>query len=229
MSLRTESLSVLVTLFKDQGIRSQIQERKQLRGETFTAFVSEIERLNHMLSEPLSKRRMFEVIWDNMRQYYRSKLAIVEVEDLKHLTRLNRSIDAADPSLHPQSSSNQVRRSINNIEAEGSDCEEEASINEVKGRYQRDFRPQNNRTDYHQRNPNVQQHPRITAANLVQLQDPSNSTVLSHQQTHFTGASFQQNPTNLTQQPQVVQTVGQQPVAQHRVVICWNCQGVGHG
>lgn len=219
---------------KDQGIRSQIQERKQQKGETFTAFVSEIERLNHMLSEPLSKRRMFEVIWDNMRQYYRSKLAIVEVKDLRHLTRLNRSIDAADPSLHPQSSGYQVRRSINNIEAEDSDYEEETSINEVRGRYQRDTRFQNNRNDVYQRSSTSQQQPSNIVVNPPQLQQPTNSTVFSNQQGHFSGVSNQQGhgvsnqqiSTNI--QPQIIQNPGQQP-PQHRVVTCWNCQGVGHG
>lgn len=175
------------------------------------------------------------MIWDNMRQYYRSKLAIVEVKDLRHLTRLNRSIDAADPSLHPQSSGNQVRRSINNIEAEESDYEEETSINEVRGRYQRDTRFQNNRNDVYQRNSTGQQQPSNIVVNPPQLQQPTNSTVFSNQQGHFSGVSNQQGhgvsnqqiSTNI--QPQIIQNPGQQLPPQHRVVICWNCQGVGHG
>ncbi|XP_062701495.1 uncharacterized protein LOC134285198 [Aedes albopictus] len=45
---------------QDQGIRQRIQERKQQRGESFIAFVTEIEKLNRMLSKPLSRTRKFE-------------------------------------------------------------------------------------------------------------------------------------------------------------------------
>lgn len=123
----------------DQGIRSRIQERKQLRGEPFIAFVSEIEKLDRLLSHPLSKRRKFEVIWDNMRQHYRSKISLVEVRDLKHLIRLNHRIDAADPQLQQQSGEMPVRRSVNQIDADGSDYESDqsASINAIGNQGQR--------------------------------------------------------------------------------------------
>lgn len=87
---------------QDQGIRQKIHERKQHRGESFSAFLSEIERLNKMLSRPLSRRRKFEVVWDNMRPHYRSKISIVRVRDLDHLIQLNHRIDAADSSFQPQ-------------------------------------------------------------------------------------------------------------------------------
>ncbi|XP_053691542.1 uncharacterized protein LOC128740057 [Sabethes cyaneus] len=119
----------------DQGIRSKIQDRRQQRGEPFIAFVSEIEKLNRMLSQPLSRRRKFEVIWDNMRQHYRSKISIVEVKDLQQLIKLNHRIDAADPQLQ-QISEGPIRRPVNQIDAEYSDSEmeQEASINAVQGR-----------------------------------------------------------------------------------------------
>lgn len=127
---------------KDQGIRTKIHERKQLRGEPFIAFVTEIEKLNKMLSRPLSTRRKFEVIWDNMRQHYRSKISIVEVKDLQHLTRLNYRIDAADPQLQYQQTELPARRSINQIEAEGSDydSDQSAPINAIRGRFGRENR-----------------------------------------------------------------------------------------
>lgn len=103
---------------KDQGIRSKIQERKQQRGESFIAFVSEIEKLNRMLSQPLSERRKFEVIWDNMRQHYRSKISIVKIRDLNHLIDLNYRIDAADHHLQQQTNETPFRRPVNQIEAE---------------------------------------------------------------------------------------------------------------
>ncbi|XP_062556949.1 uncharacterized protein LOC134221780 [Armigeres subalbatus] len=121
---------------KDQGIRSRIHERKQQRGESFIAFVTEIEKLNKMLSRPLSTRRKFEIVWDNMRQHYRSKISIVEVKDLQQLTRLNYRIDAADPQLQYQANDNHVRRPINQIDAEESDYDSDhsAPINAIRGR-----------------------------------------------------------------------------------------------
>ena len=124
---------------RDQGIRTQIQERKQQRGEQFLAFVTEIEKLNRMLSRPLSRRRKFEVIWDNMRQHYRSKISIVKVEDLEHLIQLNHRIDAADPQLHQQSLEGGYRRPVNQLEAEGSGYETEnsAEVNAIQDRTNR--------------------------------------------------------------------------------------------
>lgn len=129
----------------DQGIRSKIHERKQLRGEPFIAFVSEIEKLDRMLSRPLSKRRKFEVVWDNMRQHYRSKISLVEVKDLQQLIRLNHRIDAADPQLQQQPGEFPNRRPVHQIEAEYSDCESDRSapINAIGGRYMRAPRQEN--------------------------------------------------------------------------------------
>lgn len=135
---------------KDQGIRSKIQERKQQRGESFIAFVSEIEKLNLMLSQPLSRRRKFEVIWDNMRQHYRSKISIVRVKDLNHLIDLNYRIDAADHHLHQQTTEALLRRPINQIDAEDEASDEEAEqstgVNMIR-RDQTRNRPQMNRSN----------------------------------------------------------------------------------
>ncbi|XP_062699094.1 uncharacterized protein LOC134284305 [Aedes albopictus] len=136
---------------KDQGIRTKIHERKQQRGESFIAFVTEIEKLNKMLSRPLSARRKFEIVWDNMRQHYRSKISIVEVNDLQHLTRLNYRIDAADPQLQYQTGEMPGRRPINQIEAEDTDYDSDrsATVNEIRRRFNRDGRqrPNDNREE----------------------------------------------------------------------------------
>lgn len=120
---------------QDQGIRLKIQERKQQRGETFSAFVSEIERLNKMLSKPLSNRRKFEVVWDNMRHHYRSRIATIKVRNLDHLTRLNHSIDAVDPNLQ-FSSEMRSHRNVHHIDCElsddGSDEHEEVDAIETR-------------------------------------------------------------------------------------------------
>lgn len=124
---------------QDQGIRQKIQERKQLRGESFIAFVTAIEKLNRLLSKPLSRNRKFEVIWDNMRQHYRSKISIIEVKDLQHLLKLNYRIDAADLHLQ-QAWEPQPRRSINNLDVDdsGEESEEQTDINVVRMRSYRE-------------------------------------------------------------------------------------------
>lgn len=125
---------------QDQGIRQKIHDRKQLRGESFIAFVTEIEKLNRMLSKPLSNIRKFEVIWDNMRQHYRSKISIVDVQDLQQLVKLNHRIDAADPNLHQMG---EPRRSVNAVEAEESDydSDESATINSMRPRQTKPNKP----------------------------------------------------------------------------------------
>lgn len=141
---------------QDQGIRQKIQERKQQRGESFIAFVTEIEKLNRMLSKPLSKNRKFEVIWDNMRLHYRSKISIVEVKDLQHLMKLNYRIDAADPNLQ-QTWETQPRRSINNVEIEEEsdvEYEEMADINVIKTQQSREPR----KREMNLSNPQVRSH-----------------------------------------------------------------------
>lgn len=151
----------------DQGIRSKIHERKQLRGETFIAFVSEIEKLNRLLSRPLSKRRKFEVVWDNMHQHYRTKISLVEVQDLQHLIQLNHRIDAANPQLQ-QTGEMPIRRPVHQIEAEYSDYESDqsATINAIDSRNNRNFRQKTQRVTPRDQQPTT---PRQTAQEAHQL------------------------------------------------------------
>lgn len=85
---------------RDRGIRSQLRELRQKRGETFVAFVTEVEKLNQCLKRPHSSRSIFEIVWENMRPHYRSKLATTRVHNLEHLLELNHRIDANDPGLY---------------------------------------------------------------------------------------------------------------------------------
>lgn len=93
-----------------------------------------------MLSKPLSRTRKFELIWDNMRQHYRSKISIVDVRDLQQLVKLNHRIDAADPTLHQIG---EPRRAVNNVEMEQSDynSDESATVNAMRPRLNRDNIP----------------------------------------------------------------------------------------
>ena len=107
---------------QDQGNRQRIYDRKQQKGETFIAFVTEIERLNKLLTKPLSSHRKFEIVWENMRPHYRSKLACFSINNLDQLIQVNYRIDANDPSLHPVG----PKYTVHNIEEhECSDSDEE--------------------------------------------------------------------------------------------------------
>lgn len=201
---------------KDQGIRSKIRNRYQQKGEPFIAFVTEIEKLNRMLTRPLSQRRKFEVIWDNMRQHYRSKISIVEVKDLKHLTSLNYRIDAADPSLQYQTerpADATVRKTINHLEVDNSeddsDCEG-TSVNAIKGR------PSNFRTSN-------------TSANNSQRVSSTDHPKSSQQQSN--SALQQQNNTTQSQgnTPTTSPNIRTAEALRTTQLLCWNCQEQGHG
>lgn len=114
---------------RDRGIRSQLRELRQKRGETFVAFVTEVEKLNLCLKHPHSSRTIFEIVWENMRPHYRSKLATTRVHNLEHLLDLNHRIDANDPSLYR--SGHNVRNEMHNLEAQSNSDDEFSSPEEV--------------------------------------------------------------------------------------------------
>lgn len=164
---------------QDQGIRSKIQNREQQRGEKFIEFATDIEKMNKMLSKPLSLHRKFEIIWENMRFHYRSKLAHVRVRDLSHLTDLCHKIDAVDLTLHRPGEPQQHRRGVNNVEVQESDVDSDESVdvNAIRAQQNRDNRfssgsnqrnqryPQRVTTERRQPNANSQPHPQNTQQN----------------------------------------------------------------
>lgn len=160
---------------QDQGIRQAIHERKQHRNESFAAFVTDIERLNKMLSRPLSSRRKFEVIWDNMRPFYHSKLSTIQVQGLEHLTTLNRGIDAVDSHLH-QPPAESKQRQIHHVAVEEEEAEnEEPEFIDAIQPFSRPsgIRPQGNRNRPNFRPFNPPNEPR---------QEPVNQAPTSRQQ-----------------------------------------------
>ena len=80
----------------------------------------EIERLNKLLTRPLDQERLFEVIWDNMRPHYRSKLACRTVRDLRKLEYYAYRIDAHDPAYRPirDGPANRPAHAVHQIQAE---------------------------------------------------------------------------------------------------------------
>lgn len=113
---------------RDRGIRAQIRELKQKKGETFIAYVTEVEKLNQCLHRPFSSRTLFELIWENMRPHYRSRLSVLDIDDLEDLIRLNHKIDANDPNFYKPIHGN--RGEIHHIDVNDSysDCSDDDNI-----------------------------------------------------------------------------------------------------
>lgn len=106
---------------RDRGIKTQIRELKQRKGETFIAYVTEVEKLNQCLQKPFSSSTLFELVWDNMRPHYRSKLSIMEIDDLEHLIKINHKIDACDPNFYRCPTTQ--RNDVHHIEPEDSESD----------------------------------------------------------------------------------------------------------
>ncbi|XP_062704583.1 uncharacterized protein LOC134286900 [Aedes albopictus] len=137
---------------KDQGNRQKIYERKQSRNETFLSFKMEIERLNKLLSTPLDPQRIFEVIWDNMRPHYRSKLACKTVDSLRKLEYYAYRIDANDPVFRNAREGPSRANAVHNIEVDQKEDEsyssesESENVNAIGGKFDRDRRYRDQRT-----------------------------------------------------------------------------------
>lgn len=117
---------------RDRGIRSQIRELKQKKGETFIAFVTEVEKLNQCLQRPFSSRTLFELIWENMRPHYRSRLSVLDIENLEDLIEVNHKIDANDPGFYrPQEGRKEVHH-LDLGESDSDNSTEESTLHSLK-------------------------------------------------------------------------------------------------
>lgn len=81
---------------RDRGIKAQIRELMQRKGETFTAYVTEVETLNQ---RSFSSKTLFELIRENMRSLHCSTLSVLDIKDLYDLIEINHKIDANDPGF----------------------------------------------------------------------------------------------------------------------------------
>lgn len=147
---------------RDQGNRQKIYERKQQRSETFLTFKMEVERLNKLLSNPLDPGRLFEIIWDNMRPHYRSRLACRTVRELGMLEYYAYRIDANDPTLKQQREGPiRPTNAVHNIEvtAEGSysSCSESEEVNEIRKKFDRNTRIKEGERPHPEQRPRVSQ------------------------------------------------------------------------
>lgn len=132
-----------------------------------------------MLSKPLSKRRQFEIIWDNMRSYYYTKLSTTTVVDLDHLKSLNRGIDAADSHLQQILAKQQQHVHHVDYEEEEVGAEEMEFVDAIQPHSgPSGFRAQGNRN----RNFRTFNPPREPSQSFNTPQEPSNQQPAARQQ-----------------------------------------------
>lgn len=156
---------------RDRGIRAQIRELKQRKGETFIAYVTEVEKLNQCLQRPFSSRTLFELIWENMRPHYRSKLSVLDIDDLEDLIEVNHKIDANDPGFYRPSQGN--RNDLHHLQVESDySSEDEVPVNTLKPNQRKSS------TTKQQQQEVQQQKPLVTVDNSQQRQSNKSSSVV---------------------------------------------------
>lgn len=119
----------------------------------------EVERLNKLLSSPLDQSRLFEIIWDNMRPHYRSRLACRTVRDLRMLEYYAYRIDANDPTFRGhREGHNKTTGNLHNIEADqSSDAQslysDSEEVNAVDKKFNRERRSRDDCRQLDKRGP----------------------------------------------------------------------------
>jgi hypothetical protein len=81
----------------DKLLMKQIIARKQHDKEDFQTYHTNMELLFQKLSRQRSERKKLEIIYDNLKVYYKSKLFNTQIKDISHLKRLCKEIEAFDP------------------------------------------------------------------------------------------------------------------------------------
>lgn len=173
---------------RDRGIRAQIREFKQRKGETFIAYVTEVEKLNQCLEKPFSSRTLFELIWENMRPHYRSKLSVLDIDNLEDLIDINHKIDANDASFFRSNQGN--RNELHHLEVENDNSsEDDVTVNMLKPN-QRTSKPMTSSKP--QQQLSEQQKPRITTDSFCRQPNPRRSSTVVCWNCRKTGHIFRE-------------------------------------
>lgn len=77
----------------DFQLEVQATNRRQLRGEKFSDFFHEIQKIFHSMTKQLSEKRKFKIIWRNMRHDYKNALTGAGIKSLSKLRRYGRKVD----------------------------------------------------------------------------------------------------------------------------------------
>lgn len=96
----------------DFQLEIQATNRRQIRGEKFSDYFHEIQKLFQSMTKQLSEKRKFNIIWRNMRHDYKNALTGADIKSLSKLRKYGRRIDENFSFIQKQSE--QTNRSRNN-------------------------------------------------------------------------------------------------------------------
>lgn len=104
----------------DFQLEIQATNRRQNRGEKFSDYFHDIQKLFNSMTKQLSKKRKFNIIWRNMRHDYKNALTGAGVKSLSHLRKYGRRIDENFSFIHKQTESTSRTRNyqVNEVNAE---------------------------------------------------------------------------------------------------------------
>lgn len=77
----------------DFQLEIQATNRRQVRGEKFSDYFHEIQKIFQSMTKQLSEKRKFRIVWRNMRHDYKNALTGAEVKTLSKLRRYGRKVD----------------------------------------------------------------------------------------------------------------------------------------
>lgn len=93
----------------DYQLEIQVTNRLQGRGEKFTDYYHEIQKIFHAMTKPMSERRKFKIIWRNMRHDYKNAMIGTKIQDLSKLRRIGRKVDENNWYLFRRQAENNPR------------------------------------------------------------------------------------------------------------------------
>lgn len=99
----------------DFQLEIQATHRKQARGEKFSDYFYEMQKIFQNMSKQISDNRKFELIWRNMRHDYKNSLTGAGIKSLSKLRKFGRIIDENNWNLYQKPSENIIRSRPNQV------------------------------------------------------------------------------------------------------------------
>lgn len=130
---------------KDKVLERQIRDRKQLPNETFVAYLGEIERLCQQMSKPIDEKVKLDIMFENMKDWYRPHLAFLNTTQLtvETLCSLCYELDKSVYRSYAQRNRTYGINNVEELESEGNVPIEDEYTEEVNAINR--IRPQRNR------------------------------------------------------------------------------------
>lgn len=102
---------------KDKVLERQIRDRKQLPNETFVAYLGEVERLCQQMSKPIDEKTKLDIIFENMKDWYRPHLAFLNTTQLTVETLCSLCYEL-DKSVYRSYAQRNRTYNVNNLEGD---------------------------------------------------------------------------------------------------------------